>query len=299
VRKDREGSPSSASVNLVFQSHTVAIQDWHCAGGPVEAEESSDRYHVAVTRCGAYVREANRERVLADAATAVFYELGQAYRVSHPVKGGDVCTVFTLPAEGVRQLVGQYVPAVRDRVLPSFLTSRASVDCRDFLLHRLALSAAFTDVDPLLAEEAALTFLDRVLRRAYSGEPICQQVTSRSSAALDCAERVRAVVAGGFRQTLSLADIAREVGFSAYHLSRLFRSITGDSIHRYLVRVRLRHAIERMLETRSRLSVIALEVGFASHSHFTDTFKREFGLPPASVRSLTSRDLREALRRFR
>jgi AraC family transcriptional regulator len=36
--------------------------------------------------------------------------------------------------------------------------------------------------------------------------------------------------------------------------------------------------------TRDDLAAVALDVGFASHSHFTDAFRREFGRAPSEVR---------------
>lgn len=39
-----------------------------------------------------------------------------------------------------------------------------------------------------------------------------------------------------------------------------------------------------MTEDRGDLTDIALSFGFSSHSHFTDSFRREFGIPPSRLR---------------
>jgi AraC-like DNA-binding protein len=52
-----------------------------------------------------------------------------------------------------------------------------------------------------------------------------------------------------------------------------------------VLRRRLRDALEMLLDTRESITRVALEHGFASHSHFTDAFRREFGVPPSRVRS--------------
>jgi AraC-like DNA-binding protein len=39
----------------------------------------------------------------------------------------------------------------------------------------------------------------------------------------------------------------------------------------------------RLPESRGNLTALALELGFASHSHFTDTFRRAFGVAPSAV----------------
>jgi AraC family transcriptional regulator len=51
-----------------------------------------------------------------------------------------------------------------------------------------------------------------------------------------------------------------------------------------ILRRRLRDALEMLLDTRDSISQIALSVGFASHSHLTDAFRREFGVPPRTLR---------------
>jgi AraC family transcriptional regulator len=51
-----------------------------------------------------------------------------------------------------------------------------------------------------------------------------------------------------------------------------------------VLRRRLRDALELLLDTRESISRIALTVGFTSHSHLTDAFRREFGVPPQVLR---------------
>ena len=44
-------------------------------------------------------------------------------------------------------------------------------------------------------------------------------------------------------------------------------------------------ALERIADPALPLTELALDLGFASHSHFTDTFRRTFGRPPSAVRA--------------
>jgi len=46
----------------------------------------------------------------------------------------------------------------------------------------------------------------------------------------------------------------------------------------------LRAALERLPENDRDLSMLALELGFSSHSHFTASFTREFGVPPSALK---------------
>ena len=64
-------------------------------------------------------------------------------------------------------------------------------------------------------------------------------------------------------------------------------------LHRYLTRLRLRAALERLAGGANDLTALALDLGFSSHSHFADAFRREFGRTPSAVRGDGRRTLRE------
>ncbi len=76
-----------------------------------------------------------------------------------------------------------------------------------------------------------------------------------------------------------------------YHLSRVFRRQVGLPLHRHLNRLRLRAALERLVDSRERLIEIAFDLGFSSHGHFTAAFHREFGIPPSVFRRRLSTSL--------
>ena len=83
---------------------------------------------------------------------------------------------------------------------------------------------------------------------------------------------------------LSLAEIAREVGMSPYHFSRMFRISTGLSPHQYVMRQRIERAKALLKHTDLPVGVVAREVGFASSSHFAQQFRRLVGFVPSAFR---------------
>jgi AraC family transcriptional regulator len=91
----------------------------------------------------------------------------------------------------------------------------------------------------------------------------------------------------------SLAQLGRELGISPFQVARLFREQTGSSVRQYLIRLRLAVALERLAEGERNLSALAADLGFASHSHFTTTFRRVIGETPGRLRErLTARSSR-------
>lgn len=83
----------------------------------------------------------------------------------------------------------------------------------------------------------------------------------------------------------SLADIARAGGIHPASLVRGFRAHLRCSPGEYLRRVRLEHARNALVSTGRPIAEIALEAGFYDQSHFTNAFRRHFGVTPAQLRS--------------
>jgi AraC-like DNA-binding protein len=85
---------------------------------------------------------------------------------------------------------------------------------------------------------------------------------------------------------VDLRTLAREVALSPFHLARSFRQEVGESPHRYLVRRRLNRAAELLVSTPLTVTQVCDRVGFGSPAHFSQSFRRRFGVPPSVYRTL-------------
>jgi hypothetical protein len=65
----------------------------------------------------------------------------------------------------------------------------------------------------------------------------------------------------------------RIANLSPFHLCHVFRLMVGTSIYDYVLHERLAHSLDAVLDCGSDLTAIALDAGFASHSHFTARFR--------------------------
>jgi AraC-like DNA-binding protein len=138
--------------------------------------------------------------------------------------------------------------------------------------------------DPLLVEEAALCLLVWVVARMYAGRGgASRRELTPSLDQHDKVQRAKAFVAARATERLKLQQVADAVGCSLFHLCRVFRRVTGWTLHGYQTHLRLRLALERLRDGAS-LSDLAVRLGFASHSHFSAAFRRTFGLPPSRFR---------------
>ena len=72
---------------------------------------------------------------------------------------------------------------------------------------------------------------------------------------------------------LDLHQVAKRVHASPFHFHRVFRQITGETLHGFQKRVRLERALYRMAHgTDVKLLDVALDSGFASASSFSKAF---------------------------
>lgn len=93
--------------------------------------------------------------------------------------------------------------------------------------------------------------------------------------------RVKAILAQNLETPPNLDDLGRQVGCSSFYLSRVFSQETGTTISQHLRRLRMERAAELLLTGRYNVTEVALEVGYASLSHFSRTFCESTGCCPA------------------
>jgi AraC-like DNA-binding protein len=134
---------------------------------------------------------------------------------------------------------------------------------------------------PLLAvEEHAIAILDAVcgaVSEAAGRRAPKRRFAGRAPAIVDATQKLLAVE---YRAALGVEEISARVHCSPGYLSRLFRRSTGFTLHEYQQQLRLRASLELLLDSRHGLSELAMQLGFANHSHFSSMFRREFGMTP-------------------
>jgi len=93
-------------------------------------------------------------------------------------------------------------------------------------------------------------------------------------------DRMRAELA----TNLDLRTIAAESGYSRTHFLRTFRASTGYSPHQWLMHLRIEEAKTLLQKASNSLIDIALDCGFSSHGHFSNTFRGIVGVTPREYR---------------
>jgi AraC family transcriptional regulator len=89
-----------------------------------------------------------------------------------------------------------------------------------------------------------------------------------------------------FRNNLRVQDIANEIGVHPFHLSRVFRTVHGQTIGEYVHKLRVKYACEELALPENDLATVALSAGFSDQSHFTRVFKNITGITPGNFRQI-------------
>ncbi|TNH28384.1 helix-turn-helix transcriptional regulator [Micromonospora orduensis] len=266
---------------LIYQVHCI-VEDH---GWTETAAE--DRHKIVLGRSGAYRRRLNGRVGLSDATSVLVTRPGDEMSVAHPFGCGDSYTCLEIdPA-----VLAERKDAERWLDQRGWAgTSDATLD----LAHRLLVAEFRRGLDGFEMAERLQRFLARLLHHsALSSDDVDAEVeraVRRRPATLAAhrrlADRAREVLANsGF--TMSLDEVAREVGSSPHHLSRVFQRMTGSSLTAYRNRLRVREVLNTLAEPDSRpLGALATEYGFADQAHLTRVVREQVGHPPARLRRL-------------
>ncbi|MBO5755428.1 MAG: helix-turn-helix domain-containing protein [Clostridia bacterium] len=95
---------------------------------------------------------------------------------------------------------------------------------------------------------------------------------------------ITAFIRKHYAEPLDNATIANHFSYHPNYVNRLLVEQTGMSLHGYLCRTRIRHAIELLSGTEMSVTEIALAVGFGDAAHFSRTFRKQVGMSPTEYK---------------
>jgi AraC family transcriptional regulator len=266
---------SALESRLLLDTPTVRIAAVACRAdrsGPGAEEGGGSRVSVVLPRRGVFCVHRGAGVATADANSVVLLGAGE-YRVSHPTDGGDDCTALSFAPPLSEEALGP-APAVAGVVAPAV----------KLLAARLTASLEARALEPLEAEEHALRLLAEV---APALSPPATDVRI-GPAGRRRVERVRLLLAARPSAPWRLDQIATAVHCSPFHLARQFRAATGETIGRYLIRLRLAAALERIGAGETALARLAADLGFAHHSHLSARFRAAYGVSPSEARKIVT-----------
>lgn len=115
----------------------------------------------------------------------------------------------------------------------------------------------------------------------------CEQMLPKFQVILDYSKQ-------HYAEHLTAEEMARQCNFSYSYFSRSFKRIMKRSYTDYLNYIRISEAEKLLLTTDRTVTEIALQVGFASSSHFIQQFRRHKDISPLQFKkAFTGREKHE------
>jgi len=267
------------AVERLLDTDTVSLWDVVCRGDcrHKSAEECPEATHLVFTYRGAYVRHLGSDEAVAEANQVLFFNRGESYRVSHPVKGGDACISLTVSEPLLQELAPKI--HLRQGAL-AFQRQRLRIDARaQALAALLRHSLRHKVAETLEAEVLLMTLVRRALGERTS------HAARASNGRQKLVDRAKLVLTSDLGRRWTLAEIAAEVGVSPVYLTQVFQQVEGLPLYRYQLRLRLARALD-LLGRYDDLTTLSMELGFSSHSHFSSAFRQAYGRTPREFQRL-------------
>jgi AraC family transcriptional regulator len=251
--------------------------------GDVERQDSNI---VVLPFSGVFSKhDAPGRHVIGTPSHAVFVAADTPYRICFPGGIGDRALTLRFGENLAPEALD---PRGSDETLASngLLPAKAMI-LRNLLGARLQRG----ELDAFEIETLGLDLLAASLKSLRAKHlPLRQSARARRMRAL---ERVKEAIAVAPSDKWNIAKLAKVANLSSFHLCHVFRPMVGTSIYDYVLHERLAQALDAVLECGDDLTAIALDAGFASHSHFTARFRSFFGLTPAALRRIATAERAE------
>lgn len=266
---------SQFTAQLLLDTGTVRVRDVACSGQcrHRSEEECTSATHLVFPYRGVFVRHVGRNDAVAEANQLLFFNEAEAYRISHPVDGGDACLDLVVEEAQLLELVPK--EQLRSGATPAFRRQRRRIDPRaQALVALLRHSLSRNIAETLEAETLALTLVRRSLGERTS------HVAGASPGRQKLVDRAKLVLSSDLSRRWTLAEIAAEVGVSPVYLTQMFQQVEAMPLYRYHLRLRLARALD-LLGRYDNLTTLGMDLGFSSHSHFSSAFRLVYGRTPA------------------
>lgn len=226
----------------------------------------------------------------------------------YTVGKGSIVLIIPGQLHSIEQLAGHSMEYENIIFHPNILISKAADACNtDFLqpllTGTLAVPTHYQPTDAFYPEIAACIDANDEIRKTFPkgyqlflksqlfmlfsiliekyADTAAKPKDSKSLEKLKC---ILKYIENNYMHKITIADVAREAGFSQSHFMKYFKNTMGTSFIDYLGEYRLTMASRLLLSSDASILAISEEVGYDNLSYFNRTFKRYYGMTPSAYR---------------
>ncbi len=283
------GEAPPALDRILFQGSGITIGLFDCPrcdrrfknSGPAQGNL------IVFPRCPVRIHQRARHEVVANRLVTMLYNRNQTYE-RRPVSAyGDQSFWLRFDKRIVLEALIAQRRHHRKMESAPFIWTHGICSTGNYLLQRqLALQLLNQSYSSALGvSEIALALLDNTIAGLGPTAAIrTRPATRRRHRRL--VNRCQELLSIEYVRNVTLDSIAGHLAATPFHLARVFARYTGTTIHQHLIQLRLRAAVDRLIDQPHHpLTSLASSLGFATPSHFASSFRRHFGLPPRQFRN--------------
>ena len=247
----------------------------HAKVGEPAFEERHERHVFAVVKRGVFNYHGHSGRALLHGGALLLGNQGCCYACGHSHSDGDECIALQLDDALYSEIAATQAGMMDYR----FPTAAMPVDA-DVFASAIAFEIAMKSGDELQRSEAVIRFAETVLQNVSQGAPRLRVSVKDERRVGDVVQFIEAHI----DEALPLDALANRAGLSAYHFLRVFKGYVGLSPHQYILKRRLKLAVDLLLTTKLPIIEVGLSSGFGDLSTFNKTFKAHTGKTPRMLR---------------
>jgi AraC family transcriptional regulator len=200
---------------------------------------------------------------------------------NHP----DVTTTFEFKKEFFETLKDHYTSCgwfLKNNDIHSILLNCSTE--ADYLHNRILRHAENKTASRLQIDEMVMDLLDKVMNTLGHPYDVSIVPDNLKKYHLPTIETAQQYIHQHLSENISLQQLAQHCHTSAFHFSRIFKSVMNVSPHQYLLGIRLQHAKILLTTSSKPVSDIAFDSGFNSLEHFATAYKQKFKVSPTQHR---------------
>ena len=98
-------------------------------------------------------------------------------------------------------------------------------------------------------------------------------------------ENIKEYIEHHYSEAITNSTLAKRFNYHPYYINTVFKQLTGETLHKYLMKYRINRSQELLLSTDLSIQQIAATCGFNNQAHFSTYFKK--------INHTTPQDFRE------
>lgn len=180
-------------------------------------------------------------------------------------------TKYVVPVMEQKQLdcIPFYNENKEDHAILKSIADAARIGLEKKLFFELRLRTLFSNIWEIIYSHAASQILPETSHSAQEDERIKQLLL---------------FIQNHYAEKLTVPQIAECIPISERECYRIFQSNLGISPVEFLLSIRLKKALELLINTKKSIVEIALETGFGNSSYFGKHFKHSYHMSPGEYR---------------